>query len=594
MASTWAKSKSKIKLAGKLSASKNKVIKRKAKKKKNTRKWKTAKAKISITNAITKTDAYLQEKFEQLALSEQEQNIAKHYEKCKETLAKFNKTNSSFVRSGVKLKKLCNMLAKEMATMRKEIIEANLIIDEENQKQLEYYRGISSYYLGLINNMEEFYKDAANFFEQAVNNFYNALDTNFESKAIREYLSSVQKSLINLHSDRRLEKLKRISQILTRAINITWRHIDKAVLDHNKKIVEKVILNMSLCIVIDYKETNKINATFVLYQCQPRDKNANKMELARAAVIIEASDDVTVLLAAQPYHGDVGNIASDKIHRPAIAFETYVKPFPRVEGRIETSEGDQVEFCKKSIQLVDFHAKANRFQNAVTRRLELGQGSLHDGAWRDVPEDMKGETSFYWPDSGEKQNTSILPHEDARLGAKRLSAGHTANQRLNMRPDEFVKFAISVEQCDAMKAYLIQKRLELASTKSILDTEKKIEKLRESENNTLFEDIRSLKSFSELMKYHLAYLKRYGNDGGEDDEYNNDDDDDIVNIEIGESAFAGFESPVKMPQLGNPLGLCAGGRVDVEEEAEEETKMNNIKAGNDEKKKSDKEGCCIS
>ena len=96
------------------------------------------------------------------------------------------------------------------------------------------------------------------------------------------------------------------------------------------------------------------------------------------------------------------------------------------------------------------------------------------------------------------------------------------------------------------------------------------------------------------MKYHLAYLKRYGNDGGEDDEYNNDDDDDIVNIEIGESAFAGFESPVKMPQLGNPLGLCAGGRVDVEEEAEEETKMNNIKAGNDEKKKSDKEGCCIS
>ena len=215
MASTWAKSKSKIKLAGKLSASENKVVKRKAKKKKN--KWKTAKAKISITNAITNTDAYLQEKFEQLALSEQEQNIAKHYEKCKETLAKFNKTNSSFVRSGVKLKKLCNMLAKEMVTMRKEIIEANLIIDEENQKQLEYYRGVSSYYLGLINNMEEFYKDASNFFEQAVNNFYNALDTNFESKAIREYLSSVQKSLINLHSDRRLEKLKRISDTAFRA-----------------------------------------------------------------------------------------------------------------------------------------------------------------------------------------------------------------------------------------------------------------------------------------------------------------------------------------------------------------------------------------
>ena len=33
---------------------------------------------------------------------------------------------------------------------------------------------------------------------------------------------------------------------------------------------------------------------------------------------------------------------------------------------------------------------------------------------------------------------------------------------------EFAKFAIGVEQCDALKAYLIQKRLELASVKSIL------------------------------------------------------------------------------------------------------------------------------
>ena len=51
-----------------------------------------------------------------------------------------------------------------------------------------------------------------------------------------------------------MEKLKRLSQILTRAVRVTWRPVDKTVLDHNKKVVEKATLNMSLQVVVDEKE----------------------------------------------------------------------------------------------------------------------------------------------------------------------------------------------------------------------------------------------------------------------------------------------------------------------------------------------------
>ena len=59
----------------------------------------------------------------------------------------------------------------------------------------------------------------------------------------------------------------------------------------------------------------------------------------------------------------------------------------------------------------------------------------------------------------------------------------------------------------------------------------------------------------------------------------------VDKIELPKWLMRGIEESFPFKNLDQTL---------AQEEAEEETKMNNIKAGNDEKKKSDKEGCCIS
>ena len=126
-----------------------------------------------------------------------------------------------------------------------------------------------------------------------------------------------------MNSDERLEKLKRLSQVLDHSLRIAWRHLDKTVLDHNKKVVEKVMLDMSMQIDLNHQEQSKIKTNFVLYQNTMRSKTSKKLGISRAATLIEASDDVTVLLAAKPFHGEVGCIASDNIHRPAVSFQIY-------------------------------------------------------------------------------------------------------------------------------------------------------------------------------------------------------------------------------------------------------------------------------
>ena len=74
-------------------------------------------------------------------------------------------------------------------------------------------------------------------------------------------------------------------------------------------------------------------------------------------------DDVTVLLAAKPFHGEVGGIASDNIHRPAISFQIYTPRLPWVDGRIMPSENEKSDGADDILALDDFRTRIDRFIN---------------------------------------------------------------------------------------------------------------------------------------------------------------------------------------------------------------------------------------
>ena len=152
--------------------------------------------------------------------------------------------------------------------------------------------------------MADQHPEATAHFEQAIDFFDESLDVNYELKSVEGYLPSVQKAMLRMNSDERLEKLKRLSQVLDHSLRIAWRHLDKTVLDHNKKVVEKVMLDMSMQIDLNHQEQSKIKLTLSFTKAM-RSK-IEKLGISRAATLIEASDDVTVLLAAKPFHGEGG------------------------------------------------------------------------------------------------------------------------------------------------------------------------------------------------------------------------------------------------------------------------------------------------
>ena len=241
------------------------------------------------------------------------------------------------------------------------------------------------------------------------------------------------------------------------------------------------------------------------------------------------------------------------------------------------------------LALDDFRTRLDRFINLIQRRAETNNESLHDGTWREFPEKVKSVASFYWPDSGEKEEVTILPHEDARLGAKRLSGGHTEDKVVHMQPKEFATFAIAVEQCDALRAYLIKKRLELANIQNILNTEGQLGKVREAEASLLTE-IRQIKSFSELKRFQKKHMAQHVLEEEEEE-----DDDDIVNIEVenDDPGVFQFESPIK---IANPLGLCASSRDDDLDTSPEIPRTDNVGFGTRKSwaREKTEEGCHIS
>ena len=525
-------------------------------------------------------------------LSQRETEIKKDFEKCKEMHAKYDSEHPQFERTAAYVKGKCMVLDRSLKNAKLEDLKLDDQTDESVKKIILYYRGVSRYHLGLVSAMADQHPEATAHFEQAIDFFDESLDVNYELKSVEGYLPSVQKAMLRMNSDERLEKLKRLSQVLDHSLRIAWRHLDKTVLDHNKKVVEKVMLDMSMQIDLNHQEQSKIKTNFVLYQNTMRSKTSKKLGISRAATLIEASDDVTVLLAAKPFHGEVGCIASDNIHRPAVSFQIYTPLFPSVEGRIMPSENESSDGADDKHAVDDFHAKVDRFINSIQRRAETNNESLHDGTWREFPENVKGVASFYWPDSGEKEEVTILPHEDARLGAKRLSAGHTEDKVVHMQPKEFATFAIAVEQCDALRAYLIKKRLELANIRNILNTERQLGKVREAEASLLTE-IRQIKSYSELKRFQKKHMAQHVLEEEEEE-----DDDDIVNIEVENDAVDPgvfqFESPIK---IANPLGLCASSRDDDLDTSPEITRSDNVGSGTRKQPgtgKKQEEGCHIS
>ena len=488
--------------------------------------------------------------------------------------AKYNSEHHQFERIAAYVKEKCMVLDRSLKNAKQEDLKLDDQADESVKKIVLYYRGVSRYHLGLVSAMADQHPEATAHFEQAIDFFDESMDVNYELKSVEGYLPSVQKAMLRMNSDERLEKLKRLSQVLDHSLRIAWRHLDKTVLDHNKKVVEKVMLDMSMQIDLNPQEQSKIKTNFVLYQNIMRSKTSKKLGISRAATLIEASDDVTVLLAAKPFHGEVGGIASDNIHRPAVSFQIYTPLFPWVEGRIMPSENESSDGADDILALDDFRTRVDRFINLIQRRAETNNESLHDGTWREFPENVKGVASFYWPDSGEKEEVTILPHEDARLGAKRLSAGHTEDKVVHMQPKEFATFAIAVEQCDALRAYLIKKRLELANIRNILNTERQLGKVREAEASLLTE-IRQIKSYSELKRFHEKHIAQHILEEEEEE-----DDDDIVNIEVENDAVDPgvfqFESPIK---IANPLGLCASSRDDDVDASPEIPRTDNVGSG---------------
>ena len=135
-------------------------------------------------------------------------------EKCKEMYAKYNGEHHQFERIAVYVREKCMVLDRSLKNTKQQDLKVDGQADESVKKIVPYYRGVSRYHLGLLSAMADQHPEATAHFEQAIDFFDESLDVNYELKSVEGYLPSVQKTMLRMNSDERLEKLKRLFQNL--------------------------------------------------------------------------------------------------------------------------------------------------------------------------------------------------------------------------------------------------------------------------------------------------------------------------------------------------------------------------------------------
>jgi hypothetical protein len=344
--------------------------------------------------------------------------------------------------------------------------------EETFLERFHFHKGLVELYLGRSCKLKHNLEGAVFYFEEARSNLVYAHKYTSELSVIEEYMSIMPEYVETLGVSSRIEHLKRLSRWVARAQSIAKLEDDRSIIEHNLKIIDIVLEDVSKKLVIN--PSPALAHSLAMYNHAKRTIGTLPPRMPKQATLIDLRDeeelkknDVTTFLPAARTLGEVGLIAGDGIPRSLLSLDS-VTPRCLSEslslGRIaETNDPKEDaifdEFAKKVSK-----AKA-RFGSQWT-------GSNEE--WSSVPESKVGHGYLYWRSNGLKQEYSVKPYSDCRSNGSYLA--RTKSQDLTspikLTPSTYTKLSIATEQSEGLKAHYVQKRVETSYFKTLFKWER--------------------------------------------------------------------------------------------------------------------------
>ena len=415
-------------------------------------------------------------------------------------------SNDELQREVATLEQLCHEL---LLTIK---LEGSQTMDPVLQRACCRYRGQGQQWLAYAALMHHNSDEVLYFLDNAQLELMKANDIENEILVLEEYLRVVPAIVETMKSDTRKLHLGRLRECVSRAEAMAADAVDKQVLQHDLHVLEQVIEDHeNVCIAASKCPTD---STFPLYVYEPR-KGSELFHHRRADIIDMREDSKDAisreLLPLSPQHGSVGNGAGDGIHRSpwAIFYNTmHYNPVGIIDSSEDEHNTDSIKLqinpssraTSKSI-LETFHKKVVRLKELQEAGHEDRKKSMRNASeWSSVRSNHKAKGFFYWRANGDMQHFTVTSHADCRSAGNHLALVHSqdTNSPIELLPVEFAKYAIAVEQSEALKAFVVQKRLEVAHLRTAHRTENLLKDFRKQHAPAVQESLRLLRTTASM------------------------------------------------------------------------------------------------